>query len=492
LKKLLAEDHQQHRIFYHKFCINILSLSITFGKPKPVLTAMKWICIFFLSYLSLPLNAQIITTVAGNGTVGFSGVGGPAASAHLHDPQSVCSDNAGNIYVADLGNHVVWKINSSNIISIFAGTGIVGSSGDGGPADAAKIGFPYGVCSDNAGNIYITDQYNGTVRKVGVNGNISTIAGNGSFGYLGDGGPATDAELSSPCAICVDKFGNVFFADFGNQTIRKINSSGIISTVAGNGMIGNFGNGGLATEAMLNSPTGVSVDNAGNIYIADMGNSCIRKVDAAGIITTFAGSDSIGYSGDGGPGTSAELKYPYFVYVDENGNVYISDTGNGVLRLVNNAGTISTIAGDGTLGYSGDGGPAASASFIAIAGICIDNGGNIYIADATAMKEIGYSAKRFGGVGRTNASDSGLPAGRKVVLDFLFLLHQGKRKDITQTLVLKNQYKRPGQGKRNYTIKYFQPVCNINAEQVVRLKKKIDYEIHSGNFYLCIGNRCLP
>jgi gliding motility-associated-like protein len=351
---------------------------------------MKFIFILLLSYISVPLNAQIITTVAGNGTVGFSGMGGPATSAQLYDPQSACTDNAGNVYVADLDNHVVWKINNSNIISIFAGTGVAGSSGDGGPAGAAKIGLPYGVCSDNAGNIYITDQYNQTVRKVDVNGNISTIAGNGTFGYSGDGGPAINAQLSAPCGICADNYGNIFFAEFGNQVIRKISSTGIISTVAGTGILGYFGDGGLATDAMLNSPTGVSVDNSGNIYIADMGNSRIRKVDGTGIITNFAGSDP-GYSGDGGSAASSKLKFPYFVYADGNGNVYISDTGNGVLRLVNRDGTISTIAGDGVSGYSGDGGPATSARLTAPGGVCIDNGGNIYIADAGAhvVRKIG-------------------------------------------------------------------------------------------------------
>jgi gliding motility-associated-like protein len=342
---------------------------------------MKFIYIFWLLCLSVPLNAQIITTVAGNGTVGFSGMGGPAASAQLCDPQSACTDNAGNVYVADLDNHVVWKINSSNIISIFAGTGLLGSSGDGGPAGDAKIGYPYGVCSDDAGNIYITDQYNQTVRKVDINGNISTIAGNGTFGYSGDGGPAINAQLYAPCGICADKSGNIFLAEFGNQVIRKISSTGIISTVAGIGMLGYSGDGGLATDAMLNSPTGVSVDNDGNIYIADMGNSRIRKVDGLGIITNFAGND-IGYSGDGGPATLSKLKYPYFVYADSNGNVYISDTGNGVLRMVTSDGTISTVAGNGQLGYSGDGGTATSAQLFSPGGICIDNGGNIYIADA--------------------------------------------------------------------------------------------------------------
>ncbi len=353
---------------------------------------MRSVYFLFLFAIATNAQAQIITTFAGNGSAGSSGNGGPAISAQLFDAQTVCIDNSGNIYIADHGNHVIRKVNTSGIISIFAGNGALGYLGDGGPATSAQLGYPYGVCADAAGNIYITDDYSHTIRKVDINGIISTVAGNGNFGYSGDGGLAINAELYAPCSICTDNIGNIYFVEFGTDIIRKINNSGIISTVAGTPWInGNYGDGGLAIEAQLSSPTGVSVDNAGNIYIADVGNCVIRKVDPSGIITTFAGGAGIDYAGDGGPATLAQLRFPYFVHADNNGNVFISDTGNGVLRMVNSAGVIVTIAGNGILGYSGDGGPATSAQLAAPGGMCIDNSGNIYIADGGAhvVRKIG-------------------------------------------------------------------------------------------------------
>ena len=348
---------------------------------------MKLIITFLLSCFVLNSNSQIITTFAGTGSVGYSGNGGPATSALLFDPQTLCTDNAGNVYIPDHGNHVVRVVNTLGIISIFAGTGISGNSGDGGPASAAQLMFPYGLCKDNAGNIYISDQGVNVIRKVTPAGIISTIAGTGSFGFSGDGGPALLAHFSGAGGMAIDNSGNLYVADFGNQRIRKINSSGIITTVAGSSSVF-LGDGGPATQASLSSPTGVCVDNLGNFYIADMGNSRIRKVDASGIITTFAGQ-SIGYSGNGGPAINASLKYPFFVYSDNSGNIFISDTGNGALRVVNSAGIINTVAGTGVPGYSGDGGPAILAQLSSLGGIAMDNGGNIYIPGAAVVRKIG-------------------------------------------------------------------------------------------------------
>jgi gliding motility-associated-like protein len=338
------------------------------------------------------VNAQVITTFAGNGTIGFSGDGGPAIAAQLFSPSSVCIDNAGNIYIADQQNHVVRKVNSAGIISVFAGTGVSGYSGDGGPANAAQLGIPNGLCIDNLGNIYITDDNKNVVRKVDPSGIISTVAGTGVFGYSGDDGSAINAKLFAPGGICTDNNGNIYFAEFGNQVIRKVNlSTGIITTVAGNHQLGWWGDGGPAVNASLNSPTSVSIDKEGNLYIADMGNSVIRKVNTSGIISTMAGNRTLGFGGDGGPATDASLKFPFYVYVDDKGNLYISDTGNGAIRMVDENGFINTIAGTGVSGYSGDGGPPTAAKLSSPAGIAIDNAGNIYIAEggSNVIRKIG-------------------------------------------------------------------------------------------------------
>jgi NHL repeat len=283
---------------------------------------MKIVLAFFtLIFITLTVSGQIITTFAGNGTAGSSGNGGTATSAQLNKPNAVCSDNAGNIYIADHHNHVIRKVNSAGIISIFAGTGIEGNSGDGGPAIAANIGWPIGICRDNNGNIYIADRFFCVIRKVDNAGNISTYAGTGVFGYSGDGGPAINAKMFAPSGICIDNGGNLYIAEFGNQIIRKVNSSGIISTVAGiPQMSGYWGDGGPAVDALLASPTDVSCDNLGNYYIADRGNNIVRKVNTSGIITRFAGN-GFGYAGNGGPALAASFHWIYNVLADNLGNL---------------------------------------------------------------------------------------------------------------------------------------------------------------------------
>ena len=349
---------------------------------------MKLIFTFLFTCFVLNSNSQIITTFAGTGVVGSSGNGGPATSALLSNPQAICTDNAGNLYIADHDNHVVRVVNSLGIISIFAGTGVSGYSGDGGPATSAQLAFPFGLCKDNVGNIYISDHVQNVIRKVTPAGIITTIAGTGSIGFSGDGGSALLAQFYSINGIAIDNSGNLYAADFGNNRIRKINSSGIITTVAGSNFTLLLEDGGPAIQATLNSPTGVCVDNLGNFYIADVGNCRIRKVDASGIITTFAGS-SVGYSGDGGPAINARLSFPYFVYSDNSGNIYISDTQNGALRVVKSAGIINKVAGTGVQGYTGDGGPAILARLSYPEGMAIDNSGNIYIACYTVIRKIG-------------------------------------------------------------------------------------------------------
>ena len=334
---------------------------------------------FFLLF-TLTLKAQIITTIAGNGTTGYSGDGGAATSAELNTPSGVTVDGTGNIYIADYSNNRVRKVSTSGIITTVAGNGKAGYSGDGGPATSAELFNPTGVAVDGLGNIYIADKYNNRIRKVSTSGTISTVAGNGKAGYSGDGGSATSAELFNPTGVAVDGLGNIFIADRNNNKIRKVSASGIISTVAGGGHNG-LGDGSAATNAVLKSPYCVAVDSSGNIYIADGDNLRIRKVSISGIINTVAGNGTAGYSGDGGPATSAELGVQAGVAVDDSGNIYLVDYNNIRIRKVSTSGIISTVAGNGTTGYSGDGGPATSAELNYPNGVAVDGSGNIYIAD---------------------------------------------------------------------------------------------------------------
>ncbi len=326
--------------------------------------------------------AGIITTVAGRGTGQSSGDGGPATLAELIQPLGVAVDPAGNVYIADEGSNRIRKVNTAGIISTIAGNGKQGFNGDGGPATSASLYEPSGVAVDPAGNVYIADAGNLRIRKVDTAGTITTIAGNGKEGFSGDGGPAPSAELTFPVEVAVDPAGNVYIADEGSNRIRKVNTAGTISTIAGNGKDGFNGDGGPATSASLNDPRGVAVDAAGNVYISDRGNNRIRKVDTAGIISTIAGNDKEGFSGDGGLAISASLSAPREVAVDAAGNVYISDAGNFRIRKVNPAGVISTVAGRGTPGFTGDGGPASSAQLVP-RGVAVGVQADLYIADGS-------------------------------------------------------------------------------------------------------------
>ena len=333
--------------------------------------------------------APVITTVAGNGTSGYSGDNGPATSAKLRDPQGVAVDAAGNVFIADDLNSVIREVNASTgIITTVAGNGTSGYSGDNGPATSAELNGPDGVAVDASGNLFIAEYGNSTVREVNAQtGIITTVAGNGTSGYSGDNGPATSAKLSFPAGVAVDASGNLFIADYGNSTVREVNAqTGIITTVAGNGTGGYSGDGGPATSAKLSGPKGVGVDAGGNVFIADYGNNVIREVNAStGIITTVAGNGTSGYSGDGGPATSAKLGDPDAVAVDAGGNVFIADLfPDSNVREVNaSTGIITTVAGNGTFGYSGDGGPATSAQLSFPAGVALDAHGNVFIADSS-------------------------------------------------------------------------------------------------------------
>ena len=324
----------------------------------------------------------VIRTVAGNGQYKFSGDGGPATAAALSRPTGVAVGGAGNLYIADTYNNRIRKVSPAGIMTTVAGNGLAIFSGDGGPGTSASLLPPSGVAVDAAGNLYIADAWNHRIRKVSPAGIISTLAGNGAYKFSGDGGPATAASLAYPWGAAVDAAGNLYIADRDNNRIRKVSPSGIITTVAGGG---SGGDGGPSASASLRGPVGVALDAAGNLYIADRGNQRIRKVSPGGIISTVAGSGILGYSGDGGPATAAALSQPTGVTVDAAGNLYIADLGNNRIRKVNPfgmiSGTITTVAGYGVTGYSGDGGPATSGSLTAPCGVAVDAAGNLYIAD---------------------------------------------------------------------------------------------------------------
>jgi sugar lactone lactonase YvrE len=320
----------------------------------------------------------VITTVAGGGGLPF-GDGGPATSAQLYDPLGVAVDSTGNLYIADLFDERIREV-SDGVIATVAGNGTRGISGNNGPATSAQLADPNGLAVDSAGNLYIADTSDDSIRKVS-NGMIETVAGNGHCCFGGDGGPATSALLNFPAGVAVDSAGNIYIADTGNDLIRKV-SNGVIATVAGNGAPLYGGDGGPATSAELDRPCCVAVDSVGNLYISD-GNNRIRKV-SNGVITTVAGNGTCGFAGDGGPATSAQL-CPHGVAVDSVGNLYIADGYNSVIRKVSN-GVITTVAGIATQGapggFSGDGGPATFAELDEPAGVAVDAAGNVYVADA--------------------------------------------------------------------------------------------------------------
>ena len=323
-----------------------------------------------------------ITTVTGTGEYGFSGDGGPADQAQLDFPSGVAVDGAGNLFIADYGNHRIRRVDRAGTITTVAGTGRRGFSGDGGPADQAWLYSPHGVAVDGAGNLFIADQYNHRIRRVDPTGTITTVAGTGECCFGGDGGPADQAQLNDPDGVAVDGAGNLFIADTDNHRIRRVDPTGTITTVAGTGRPGFSGDGGPADQALLRYPSGVAVDGAGNLFIADTSNGRIRRVDPAGTITTVAGGGegAIGFIGDGGPADQARLGFTFGVAVDGAGNLFIADTGNHRIRKVDPAGTITTVAGTGECCYSGDGGPAVEA-VLNPKGVAVDGAGNLFIAD---------------------------------------------------------------------------------------------------------------
>jgi RHS repeat-associated protein len=334
------------------------------------------------------IRADVITTLAGS-VEGFSGDGGPATAAQISVPLGIAVDAAGNVLIADGGVRIRRVDAATGIISTIAGTGTPGFGGDGGPALQAQLNLPGGIAVDTAGNILIADSLNHRIRRIhAITGTISTVAGSGIGGFAGDNGQATQARLNQPNDVTLDATGNILIADRNNHRIRRVDAAtGIITTITGSGA-GFSGDGGLATQARLNTPQGVALDAAGNIFIRDSGNRRVRRIDAiTGIIRTVAGTGVDGFAGDGGPATAARFGFGGFIEVDAAGNLWIADAFNNRIRRVDAAtGIITTVIGSGTQGFFGDGGPAASAGLTLPAAIALTSTNEVILADSFASR----------------------------------------------------------------------------------------------------------
>ena len=392
----------------------------------------------------------IITTVAGNGDVLFSGDGGPATAAGLNYPADIALDAAGNLYIADSYNLLLRRVSAPGIITTFAGTGEYNLSPDGGLATNATLAAPLGVATDAAGNLYISDNGLNTVSEVSPSGIMTTVAGSRSQGFSGDGGPATAPTLFLPYGIAVDGGGNLYIADFFNNRVRRVSASASLPLSQATGtpifraMAGRrsallclaqaalqwmgpatftswtrvttgfaksrrresspllagsdsqaLGDGGPATAASLNAPGSVAVDEQGNLYITDVNNNRIRKVSTSGIITTVAGNGRLGFSGDGRAATAAALANPFGVAVDRAGNLYIADSYNNRVRKVSTTGIITTVGGDGTSAFYGDGGPATAASLAQPTAIALDSQNWLAVDAAGTPTFVNSSLQRF-------------------------------------------------------------------------------------------------
>ena len=323
-----------------------------------------------------------LVNVAGSGTSGYSGDGGPATKAAMNIPAGLAFDKQGNLYIADRANHRVRKVDTKGIITTVAGNGTVGFSGDGGPATQASLNLPSGLAVDNKGNLYISDRSNNRVRVVNSKGIINTVAGNGKDGYHGDNMPALKATLDKPFGLAIDKDNNLYIADRGNNRIRKVDSSGLISTVAGDGGFYFIGDNGPAYRASIAGPTGVAVDDKGNVYIADRSNNRIRMVDSLGMIRTVMGTGQRDYNGDSELARETNLHLPFGVALDKKGDLLVIDRSHYRIRkLIMKGNKVTTLAGNGVKQFGGDGGPSQGANLEFPHGIDVDSKDNVIFAD---------------------------------------------------------------------------------------------------------------
>lgn len=362
------------------------------------------------AYVTAP--ATQIWTVAGTGAVGFRGDDGQAIDADLNQPFGVAPTPDGGFLVADKGNNVVRKVSATGVISRVAGTGTPGFSGDGGPATAAQLNNPYGLATTPDGGILIADTGNQRIRKVSASGSISTVAGSGSAGFSGDSGPAIAAALNTPTGVA-SADGGFLIADFDNNRVRRVEAGGSISTVAGSGSTTHSGDDGPAISAGMYHPLGVAAAADGGFLIAVSGNNRIRKVSSGGTITTVAGNGGSGFSGDGGPATGAQVYNPVGVTEIPGGGFLIAEWGNRKIRRVSAGGTIASVAGNGGYGYSGDGGSPTSASLLDPVGVAPAPGGGFLIADSGNARVRWVTGLNPGPTGPTGPVGATGPSGGK-------------------------------------------------------------------------------
>lgn len=341
---------------------------------------------FLLLCIPVGMQAQVITTIANIELgCGYSGDGGSATYAKFDEPKGIAIDRFGNLYVADPINNRVRIIDAYGNVNTFAGTGTAGYSGDGGKATEAKLYNPYDVAVDAEGNVYISDTYNCRVRKVNGAGIISTVAGNGVLGDSGNGGPATNSKITYPYGLMFDASDNLYIAD--GLWVRKVTPGGIISNVVGSGQTTYSGDGGPATAASCGTMVSIAFDSKGNMYIADASLNCIRKVDAAGIISKFAGARITNINdtatGDGGQATNARILTPTDIKFDKYNNLFVADEGDGLIRRIDTTGIITTVAGNRSDVHSGDGSSADKAGLFMPYGMVIDSNSNIYFTETS-------------------------------------------------------------------------------------------------------------
>ncbi len=363
------------------YCLEYLDHVLYLLLKQLEMRNIKFILLFLFPVF---VNAQIISTIAGDGLDGYSGDGAQATTASFKAFAGLAFDTSGNLYIADANNNRIRKITlSTGIINTIAGTGVAGYNGDSILATTAKLSDPKFVACDKFDNLYISDVGNDRIRKVNlISGLISTYAGTGVNGFSGDGGQATVAKIYGPQGLVVDNSGNLFFSDDNNYRIRKIGTTGIIQTIVGNGIYSYSGDGGLADTASITGAEGICIDKMGNLILTDCTNLRIRKVNAiTNIISSIAGTGIGGFSGDGGPATNATMTIPYGVSCDSLNNIYISDMYNSRIRKVDTMGIINTVIGKGINGFYGDGGEADTAEIYYPQITAFDPCGNLYIAD---------------------------------------------------------------------------------------------------------------
>ena len=322
-----------------------------------------------------------ITTIAGTGTKGFSGDGGPATAAQISKPTSVALDSRGNLFFADVYNERIRKVDRDGIITTVMGTGLTDPQSEDRPALETNLSSAYGIAIDHEDNLYVLDRGHERILKLGADGIARRIVGTGEHGFSGDGGPATEARILAPCHLVPGPDGTLYIADSGNRRIRKVTPDGIITTVAGTGEEAFSGDGGQATEAAVAFPSAIDIDAQGNLYVADFLNHRIRRISTAGIMTTIAGNGDPETNGDGWPALECSIGEPCGVAVDQDGSVYIADQVNCRIRVVTPDGLMFTVAGTDKKGYTGDGGPAEIAQMSNPDTIAFDHSGSLYVPD---------------------------------------------------------------------------------------------------------------